>query len=127
MAAPDKFPLSPFVQRNAQKPPSKICSVSRALVAQRKIIMEYEVCVSDSEATLKGLSQISQLPYIKGEFSKFEDSFVSSGIEEDLYTLKGPELEVLVRLEKYEGYFFVKILGNGSTFNNAKKYLSTCN
>jgi hypothetical protein len=30
-AAPDKFPLSPFVQEYAQNPPSKICSVSRAL------------------------------------------------------------------------------------------------
>ncbi|MEY8241739.1 MAG: hypothetical protein RPT25_15445 [Cycloclasticus sp.] len=30
-AAPDKFPLAPFVQKHAQKPPSKIFSVSRAL------------------------------------------------------------------------------------------------
>lgn len=30
-AVPDKFPLLPFVQKHAQKPPSKICSVIRAV------------------------------------------------------------------------------------------------
>ena len=33
-AAPDKFPLSPFLQKHAKKPLSKICSVSRALKNQ---------------------------------------------------------------------------------------------
>ncbi|WP_233340157.1 hypothetical protein, partial [Pseudidiomarina indica] len=36
-ASPDKFPLSPFVQKYAQKPPSKICSVSRALEEGRQL------------------------------------------------------------------------------------------
>jgi hypothetical protein len=31
LAAPDKFPLSPFVHGTAQKPPTKIYPVSRAL------------------------------------------------------------------------------------------------
>jgi hypothetical protein len=88
--------------------------------------MEHTKCVADTETTLIGLSEIANIPFKDGEFSKFEDTFVDSGIEKDFFSLKGIELEISVLLEKYEGYFFVTIIGEGTCFEKAKVYLSKC-
>lgn len=88
--------------------------------------MEYRTCVSDTEEVLKGLSEIIDIPYIEGEFSKFDDQFSDSGKEEDFYILKSKDIKVTVHLEKYEGYFYISISGNNSVFSNAKNYLLQC-
>jgi len=87
--------------------------------------MEYRTCVSDTEVALEAISQISDIPYSKGHFSNFDDSFADSGKDEDFYLLKGTQLEVSVQLERYEGYYFITITGTGREFENAKSYLST--
>ncbi|USD23095.1 hypothetical protein MJO52_08160 [Microbulbifer variabilis] len=73
--------------------------------------MNHTECVANTESVLIGLSEVADVPYIEGDFSRFEDEFVNSGQEEARFTLKEGSFEVSVLLEKYEGYFFVSIVG----------------
>ncbi|WP_445358547.1 hypothetical protein [Microbulbifer sp. ANSA005] len=85
--------------------------------------MNHTECVADTESVLIGLSELTKVPYVKGNFSRFEDQFVNSGKNEARYILKEEGFEISVLLEKYEGYFFVSICGEGGRFERAKAYL----
>ncbi|WP_444909441.1 hypothetical protein [Microbulbifer sp. TRSA005] len=85
--------------------------------------MNYTECVADTESVLIGLSELTKVPYVKGNFSRFEDQFVNSGKNEARYILKEEGFEISVLLEKYEGYFFVSICGEGGRFERARAYL----
>ncbi|MBB3166833.1 hypothetical protein [Simiduia aestuariiviva] len=85
--------------------------------------MNHTECVANTESVLIGLSEVANVPYIKGDFSRFEDEFVSSGQEEARFILKDGGFEISVLLEKYEGYFFVSIAGEGERFEKARDYL----
>jgi len=89
----------------------------------KKLQVEFKTCVSDTEIVLQTLSKMANLPYEAGAFSKFEDSFVDSKVEEDFFVMEGACLKVQVHLEKYEGYFFITIYGAGKDFEHAKNYL----
>ena len=86
--------------------------------------MEFTRCVADSEKVLSELAVLVGLNYETGDFSKFEDVFSSSGLEEDFYVLQNEQLSLTVHLEKYEGYFFITISGFGEAFSIAKVFLS---
>lgn len=88
--------------------------------------MKYTECVADAEEALVHLSKIANVDFTSSEFSKFEDDFSDSGKDVDFYMLKGMELEISVKLEKYEGYLYISISGSGDCFNAAKNYLSRC-
>jgi hypothetical protein len=89
--------------------------------------MKFEACVADTEKALQALSEVLGLRYRAGDFSLFEDEFVQSGKVEDFFTVSGEGLLVSVHLEKYEGYFFIAVSGDGAAFENAKELLSLGN
>lgn len=88
--------------------------------------MKFTECVADTEKALVYLCEIAKIDFNLAEFSKFEDDFSDSGKSIDFYTLKSEELEISVKLEKYEGYFYISVSGDGDCFNAAKNYLSSC-
>ena len=85
----------------------------------------FENCLPDIESILPRLAQIIDADYTQGQFGAFEDLFVKSGIDEDHWFLSSNSgIEVKVRLEKYEGSFFISINGEGIAFTEATEYLA---
>jgi len=85
--------------------------------------MEFTECIADGEKVLADLSLIIGFVYSKGSFCDFEDTFCDSNLDDDFFIIKTEFLKISVHLEKYEGYFFLTITGEGKSFSLAKEYL----
>jgi hypothetical protein len=70
-------------------------------------LKNYTVCLPDWDSVLPKLCEILEATYHKGDFDSFEDVFLSSGEDESYWKVEGKTgCDILIELEKYEGYFF---------------------
>ncbi len=86
----------------------------------------YNICLGCFEEILPEFCRIINADYIDGDFEKFEDSFADSGKDVDYFIVKGKSIELSIKLEKYEGYFFADMRGKGKDFQKDREYLYDC-
>lgn len=85
---------------------------------------EYETCLPDIESILPQLAKIISAKYDIGKFCSAEDAFIESKKICDEWSIIGQSnIRVSVLFEQYEGYFFLKINGDGKEFIRAKEFL----
>ena len=89
-------------------------------------MQKYKTCLPDIEVVLPELAKLMGADYVPGDFSVAEDLFVKSSEDTAEWFLTGTSaISARVLLEKYEGYLFIEISGEGQKFNESKKYLYT--
>ena len=88
---------------------------------------KYTICLAAFGEILPELCRIIHADYVEGDFEKFENLFADSGKNESSFIVKGKiEIELSIKLEIYEGYFFADLRGSGEDFYKAKDYLWKC-
>jgi hypothetical protein len=87
-------------------------------------MQKYTICLPYIEVVLPGLAKLMGADYVPGDFSAAEDLFVKSGEDSKEWLLTGTSgISARVLLEKYEGYLWIEISGEGQKFNESKEYL----
>ena len=85
---------------------------------------KYKICLPDIEGVLPELAKLMGADHVPGDFSVAEDLFVKSGEDSKEWFLTGTSgISACVLLEKYEGYLWIEISGEGKKFNESKIYL----
>ncbi|MGH7982689.1 MAG: hypothetical protein ACREFF_06025 [Candidatus Udaeobacter sp.] len=85
---------------------------------------EYKTCLGDYEPILPELARIIDAPYASGDYTKFEDDFLSSRTEEDKYwELIGTRGTIRILLEPHDAYFFSWFHAEDPWFKAGKELL----
>ncbi len=83
----------------------------------------YEVCLADYELFLPEMANIIKATYEPGSYSKAEDSFHSNSIDLEEWVLLGEVGRLVVKFERYEGYYFSIFEASDQAFQAGKLLL----
>lgn len=84
----------------------------------------YEVCLGDWESVLPKICEVIGATYVPGEFTRFEEDCEFDAMDLAHWNVSGNSgCKVIIRIEKYEGYFFGTLTGVGEPYRFAANLL----
>ena len=85
-----------------------------------KMEMTYEICLADYEPLLPEMANIIKAKYEPGSYSQAENNFHTNCIDLEEWVLLGELGSLVVKFEKYEGYYFSKFEASDQPFKEGK-------
>ena len=87
-------------------------------------MQSYQIMLPIDQGNLNDLSKLLRVSVEPDEFDKVESKFEDSGLDELEYIFFDLEMiKISVLFEKYEGFLFVNVIGNGDVFKKVTEYL----
>jgi hypothetical protein len=86
-------------------------------------VVIYDICLSDYECLLPKLASIVSASYVPGSFDIIDERFHQSGEDTLEWHLIGELGQLVIYLEKYEGYYRSSFKGSDPQFQMGKKLL----